>query len=144
MAFAVTEVKAYGLDISEPVQKRALQIVELKVTGTNSDVSLDIHDFGGTFWGDAGSSDEGALAKKVLQDVSTRVDKIVSYSFPEIQVNKTIVHSGATLGANQAKFALGANKIVGATLNAAEGLTSYNIVYVWSLKDGHRAVRAGF
>ncbi len=82
MAFAVTDVQAYGEFIDEAVTKRALQTVKLTFTRTSdgdgtiglSDDALSANDF----WHDAEANVTyaavGALAHKLWNDVTTKAE----------------------------------------------------------------------
>lgn len=72
MAFALTSIKAYGIEAEEPLNKDYKQFLELNITGLATDVDLDIGDYtGGTFWTAIGTTSDQAkallLALKAIQ-----------------------------------------------------------------------------
>lgn len=144
MAFALTAFRAYGVDVSEPVQKRALQIFECKITGTTADIALDLGDTGGTAWtaiAGGGSGTVGYAAKQYFIDILSRVDRFAGWSCLEIEgVLPALINTTATTG----KYAIANNTAVTCpkwSFYTGEGLTAYNFVLRWTLKDGHRTVR---
>ncbi len=50
MAFAVTKFNAYGRLNTNATPKRGIQIVELTITGANTDIAYDLGTTAGTFW----------------------------------------------------------------------------------------------
>lgn len=72
MTFAVTAVKAYGIEAEEAVTKRYKQVYILSITAANTDVTLDLGTYAGTFWTAAGGSTPGALALLALKDIQTK------------------------------------------------------------------------
>ncbi len=72
MTFALTSVKAYGIESSEPLQKRFKQYLELKGTAANTNVSYDFGTYAGTFWTAVGSTAPGTTALKAVKDIQTK------------------------------------------------------------------------
>jgi len=73
--FALTKYQAYGVLISSPVRKRAVQRVVLTYTAVNTDTDLDIGDDSGTFWTAAkADATYGAMATNAL----SHIQKIVA------------------------------------------------------------------
>lgn len=70
MTFAVTAVKAYAVESSEPLQSRFIQRLELDITATNTDTAWDFGNYTGTFWTAAGGSVAGAAALTALKDIN--------------------------------------------------------------------------
>ena len=137
MAFALTSLKTYGVDINEPVRKRQLQVCEFKITGTTADVDLDIGDVGGTFWTAAANAD----ALKAWKDVLASAENLISLESYDLK--KNFVPAGsAAIGAGLVKFN-GTQLAPEILMNATEGLTSYTITFTYSLKDEAKAVRFG-
>lgn len=142
MAFACTGYKAYGLDIQEPITKRALQVFELTVTGTAADVALDLSNVGGTAWSAIDNDATGLAAKTAFTTVLAKLDKMISWDCLEIKAAAIQALAG---GAGKFVLTLNTAKtMVDIALNAGEGLTGYKFVFVWTLKDEERALRAGF
>lgn len=72
MAFALTSIKAYGVEAEEPLNKDYRQFLEMNITGLATDIDLDIGDYtGGTFWTAIGTTSDQAkallLALKAIQ-----------------------------------------------------------------------------
>jgi hypothetical protein len=72
MAFALTSVKAYGVEAEEPLNKDYKQYLEANISGLATDVDLDIGDYtAGTFWTAIGTTSDQAkallLALKAIQ-----------------------------------------------------------------------------
>lgn len=74
MTFALTKFQAYGVEISEPLQKRFIQRAELDITAANTDTAWD---FGavtagglGTFWTAVGGTVPGSVALKAMRDIA--------------------------------------------------------------------------
>jgi hypothetical protein len=72
MAFALTSIKAYGVEAEEPLNKDYKQYLEANITGLATDIDLDIGDYtSGTFWTAIGTSSDQAkallLALKAIQ-----------------------------------------------------------------------------
>ncbi len=74
MTFALTRVKAYGIEASEPLQKINVQRVELDITGANTDVAYDVGDVTagslGTFWTAVSGTEPGTTALKAFRDIA--------------------------------------------------------------------------
>lgn len=145
MAFALTEYKAYGMDISEPVQKRALQVFECTITATAADVDLDIGDVAGTAWTAIDNNAIGLAAKTAFSEILGKVSRLVQASCPEIDNAFLPVYGDATPAtASVGRVNNTAKTCPEYVFAAGEGLTSYNFVFIWTLKNDHRAVRAGW
>lgn len=78
MAFALTKVRAYGVESEEPVNKRYLQRLILNITGANTDTDLDIGDYSGTFWTAVGATSPGAEALKVLKNIAVKAEQCLN------------------------------------------------------------------
>ena len=145
MAYALTDYRAYGLDISEPVQKRVIQVFECTVTADAADVDFDIGDVGGNAWGDIDGDAIGLAAKKALTEILTKVDRLYSWCCPEIEFAYLPANGDATPAAGYVGIVNNTAKTMPEFVFAAgEGATSCKLTFSWSLKDGQRAVRAGF
>lgn len=72
MALALTRVAAYGIESSEPLQKRFLQFLELDITGANTDATYDFGTYAGTFWTAVGATEPGATALKAIKDINIK------------------------------------------------------------------------
>jgi hypothetical protein len=145
MAFALTDYRAYGLDISEPVQKRAIQVFECTITAAAADVDLDLGDVAGNAWSAIDNNAIGLAAKTAMTEILGKVSRLVTASCPEIDNTYLPVYGDATPAAGSVGRINNTAKTCPEYVFAAgEGQTSYNFVFQWTLKDGMRAVRAGF
>jgi hypothetical protein len=145
MAFALTDYRAYGLDISEPVQKRAVQYFECTITAGAADVDLDIGDTAGTAWSAIDNNAIGLAAKVAFTEILGKVSRLASWSCPEIDFGFLPANGDATPAAGYVGIVNNTAKTCPEFVFAAgEGLTSYKMVFTWTLTDGARAVRAGW
>lgn len=71
MTFALTSMKAYGIESSEPLQKRFIQRLELKGTAANTNVAYDFGTYAGTYWTAVGGTSPGTTALKAIKDIQT-------------------------------------------------------------------------
>ena len=136
MAFALTSFEAFPLQIDEPIQKRAVQVVRFTITALAADVDLDFGDVAGTFWTAAianGTYGTSATAKTYWTQILANAASIISlYSF-EIQKNKVPVGSG-TVATGQVKFNVtaAAPEIL---FFAGEGITSLTLTLQINLQN---------
>jgi hypothetical protein len=145
MAFALSEYKAYGLDISEPVQKRAIQIFEMTLSGLAADVDLDLGDVAGNAWSAIDNTALGLAAKNAFTEVLAKCEKFMGYSCPEIEYSYLPANGDATPASGYVGIVNNTAKTCPEFVFAAgEGQLSYKFVFKWSLKNDHRAVRAGW
>jgi hypothetical protein len=145
MAFALTDYKAYGIDISEPVTKRAIQVFECTITGLAADVDLDIGDVAGNAWSAIDNNAIGLAAKVAFTEILGKVSRLISASCPEIDNAYLPVYGDATPAASSVGLINNTAKTCPEYVFAAgEGQTSYNFVFQWTLKDEQKAVRAGW
>jgi len=147
MAFAVTDYKAYGVDISEPVTKRAVQHLEMTITGLAADVDMDIGDQSGAFWTAAEADGTyGATAtacKAVIADIETKAAHRISFFLKGVTDLKKLIEDGGTTAGDD-YYLSGTTVMPEITIHTAEGLTSYKLHLAVALDDEERAVRAGF
>lgn len=84
MAFAVTVVEAYGIEVEEALNKRYIQYLNLTITAANTDTDWDLGDNVtgslGTFWTAADGTATGLTALGAIQDIETRARASVGYS----------------------------------------------------------------
>ncbi len=145
MAFALTEYKAYGMDISEPVQKRAWQVFECTITGAAADVDLDLGDVAGNAWSAIDGNAIGLAAKVAFTEILTKVDRLVQASCPEIDnVYLPVYGDGTPAAGSVGRINNTAVTCPEYVFAAGEGATSYRFVFVWTLKNEQKAVRAGW
>lgn len=81
MAFGLTRLRAYGIKGESATYKRSLQVVNMEITGTASDVDLDIGDDSGTFWTAVGKTGSGY---KALIDIINRSTCLSSFYCSEL------------------------------------------------------------
>lgn len=72
MTIVLTKVTAYGIEASEPLQKRFKQSLILEGTGANTDVTYDFGTYAGTFWTAVGSTEPGISALKAVKDINIK------------------------------------------------------------------------
>ncbi len=88
MAFALTRLRAWGDKIQTATALRGTQVVELSITGANTDTDADIGDDTGTFWTDA-------LADTTYGDVAaaaqTQLQAIVANALQLLAVNSEVL-----------------------------------------------------
>ncbi len=72
MTFALTAFVADGQEMDEAVTKRFRQRALFTITAANTDITLDIGVYAGTFWTAVGGSTIGAAALKAIKDIQTR------------------------------------------------------------------------
>ncbi len=80
MTFALTKVTAYGIEASEPLQKRFKQTLILEGTAANTNVAYDFGTYAGTYWTAVGSTAPGITALKAIKDIQTKAKAFVSAS----------------------------------------------------------------
>ena len=77
MTFALSRVRAYGVEADEATSKKFMQMVRLDITAANTDVDLDLGDYSGTFWSAVDGSEPGDTALKVFQDIQIRAKQFL-------------------------------------------------------------------
>lgn len=85
MAFALTKVRAYGIEAEEALNNKYQQKLILNITGLATDVDLDLGDYSGTFWTAVGGTEPGATALKAIQDIQTLADSFVGLGGTSIE-----------------------------------------------------------
>lgn len=80
MTFALTKVTAYGIEASEPLQKRFRQVLILEGTAANTNVSYDFGNYTGTYWTAVGGTQPGISALKAVQDIQIKALAFLSAS----------------------------------------------------------------
>lgn len=139
MAFGLKRMKTYGIKAYQFDTDTLWQGVELDITGTSSDVALDIGDSGGTFWTDVSESEP----QGIFQDVLDRIDGLISLSVPELYT-LLLAESGATLASGEYKITDPTTTDFSIDINATEGLTSYRVRLVYNLKADFNPVNYEF
>ncbi len=77
MTFALTRVRAYGVESDEAVTKKFMQYLRLDITAANTNVALDLGTYAGTFWTAVTGSEPGDTALKVVKDIQTRAFQFI-------------------------------------------------------------------
>ncbi len=72
MTFVLSKVTAYGVEASEPLQKRFKQVLILEGTAANTDVSYDFGTYAGTYWTAVGGTEPGITALKAIKDIQIK------------------------------------------------------------------------
>lgn len=138
MAFALAALRAYGLETNGNT-RRSIQRVVLDITGTTSDVALDIgDDTPGTFWTAARATEAGAQAHDFLKDVAAR-GTLVRYSvnslFDRVQ--------GSSASGSTYTVAI-QNERPNITMAANNGESSYRVTLDYELNEDLPAFAAAF
>ncbi len=124
MAFAVTGYRAYPVDIAIDKNIKAIQHLELAITGTSADVLLDLSNPAGTFWTAAGSSAVGAAALSALNAIVLIALGRKAFYLQGVTDGKVQTYTADTVASNGFKLT-SATVIPDVTQFAGEGLTSY-------------------
>lgn len=136
MAFAVTGVKAYGVEGEEPLSSKCYQqFLSLDITAANTDIDMDIGDMVagslGTFWTAAGGSTKGAIALRTLRQIVGRaanLHNVGGLSAYAQQITADLAAGGYTIAiANKAP------NILFVTGNAPTAIT---VTLCWNLQVG--------
>lgn len=136
MSFALTKFQAYGLYIDEAVTKKAIQRVEMTITGLAADVDLDIGDDSGTFWTAAlADGTYGTYATSALAAIQAVVARSQELSRVDIG---SLLDRGAPVGRTVTKITSSAGAGGGATeAMTVTGLLSTDLVLAVTQKtDG--------
>lgn len=80
MTFALTKVTAYGVEASEPLQKRFKQTLILEGTAANTNVAYDFGTYAGTYWTAVGSTAPGISALKAIKDIQIKAKSFIGAS----------------------------------------------------------------
>ena len=142
MAFALTKYKAYGLLVSGPSRKQAVQYVEMHITAADTDVDLDIADSSGTFWTAAqANTTYGDIATSALESISDIGDQsaaLLAVQSPEILIR---AQDNTSPGSGFYGISVSGNlpNIEWASGNAP---TSYQVTLTLALPDGVQPIRS--
>lgn len=127
MAFALTSYQADAIKYMGASQRRAIQTVVLTITGTTSDIDLDIGDDDGTFWTDAvADSTYGDIATSALsslQRIVAQASAVARIYSPEIESSG--VRAAAASGT--AYTLVHEDKRPDWAFASGQGLTSYTV-----------------
>lgn len=112
MAFAIVKAKMYGIQTGAPQRSKGIQVVELELTGANTDIDLDLGDPTGTFWTDAASSSPNCYAAvhsiltnigaNALSFIDVRGAALAAYAQAAVASTSgvTVINSAASAGGN--------------------------------------------
>lgn len=143
MTRAITSYKAYGLDISEPVTTRGLQVLNLVYTQANSDLTMDLADVAGTFWAEADADATGLAALAAITAVISKSEHRICWTAPAFEDAKTKIAAGGTLAATT-EYKITTSSIVPSFLFYTAGApTTVNFTLVTALSKEQLPVRAG-
>ncbi len=115
MTFALTAVKAYGIESSESLQKRFIQRLELKGTAANTNVAYDFGNYTGTYWSAVGGTGVGPKALTAIKGIQT-----IARSFLSAQGT----------GLNGYSLAPASTSLTTTFLSAASAAGSASVTYV--------------
>jgi hypothetical protein len=139
MTFALTKVRAYGIAVEQPCNKRYVQRLVLDITAAATDLTLALgsHVAGalGTFWDAVDGTEPGDSALKAIRDIVSRADAFVSVG--GIGVQEKVRGTAAASGVYSQTVT---NKCPNLVYNTAEAPTAYTLVLEWVLKDGAEPV----
>jgi len=129
MAFAITKCKAYGIQSGAATRSKGIQVVELELTGTTSDVDMDLGDDDGTFWGDVETSSPTVYANALalFQKIGAGALGFLDIKGPQL-FDRVQVASLTTTG--QILKAVEENR-PNISFNAADGEETYQLVLTW-------------
>lgn len=136
MAYALSKVEFYGIQVDEAITSRFHQVALLSITGLAADIDLDIGDYSGTFWTAVGGSAIGAKALLAIKDIQVKADTYISTT-SEVLAGKIQVASAPAAG--QYTLALnGTNThLPEIGFAAGGGATSFKVLLQWRLKPDH-------
>lgn len=99
MAFAITKCKAYGLQTGAPTRSKGFQVVELQLTGLNTDVDLDLGDDTGTFWTAVATSSPNCYASvlALLQNISANTLAFMGVQGEQLVAREKVASPGQVL-----------------------------------------------
>ncbi len=80
MTFALTKVTAFGIEASEPLQKRFKQVLILEGTAANTNVAYDFGTYAGTYWTAVGATAPGISALKAISDIQIKAKAFIGAS----------------------------------------------------------------
>lgn len=135
MAFAVTSYRAYPVDVAIDSNRKAIQHIEMTITGTSADVLMDFSNATGTFWTAAKTSTAGAAALTALTaiiGVSKGRKAFYLQGVTDGKVQTFTADTVATHGYKQTSATI----VPDVTVFAGEGLTSYFFSLGVALNDG--------
>ncbi len=144
MAFALVGFQARSYSMGSAAKVKAVQQVVLDITGSASDVDLDIGDDSGTFWTAAlADASYGALASSalvVLQNVASQSAALVAVESEQL-LDKVQSAAAAATG----EYALAIDDLgPNITFHTGEGDDAYKIILVWELNDNILPVTASY
>lgn len=103
MTLVIAGVNAYGIESEEPINKRYQQKLHLKLTGANTDATLDFGHFVagslGTFWTAAGASAPGVVALAAFRDIWLRAAFLTAFGSEELMKRDALAVTDAQIKA---------------------------------------------
>lgn len=135
MTFALTSVKAYGIEGEEAVNKRYTQRLILHVTSANTDTALDIGNPSGTFWTAVGSSSDQAVAGlAALKNIQTKALTYIGAMCTQMAAFAQVA-SGPSGSQYTVAMDSTYTQLPKFTFVSGSAPTTYDIVLNWILKD---------
>lgn len=141
MAFTLNSIEVYGIEASEPLQKKFKQTMVLDISAAAADVAYDFGNYSGTFWTAVGGTTVGAKALKAIKDIA-----IAAKTFTQAGGKGLFgkANTGSVAPAAATSYSLqpdGTNTTLpNIAFFAANGPTSAIIVLEWELKAGVKPV----
>lgn len=135
MAFGLTKIQAYAIEIDQPVTKKFKQYCVLDITGAAADVDVDLGDDSGTFWTAVGSAEALALLKACV----TQAGGVSPHTVKSEALNDRI-QIAAVSGAGEYSLAYQNNR-PNIAFNAGDGETSWKLVLEWDLPDNAHPIK---
>lgn len=140
MAFALTQLRAWGNKIQTATPLRGEQVVELTITQANTDTDCDIGDDTGTFWTAAGATDIGAAALVQLQAIVAQALQLTAVE-SEALINKTKVLVADVNAAGEYGLTVDNNR-PNITFYSGDAPTAWVLQLRYTLDDGQFPVAA--
>ncbi len=150
MAFAVTKFNAYGVLNTSPSIKRGTQLVELTITGANTDVAYDLGTTGGTFWTSAvADATYGGIATAardfMLTTLYGQVASCINVSSQQLNDPVGRYQAGSASSDTYTKaVAAVTTPVIELAFASAHAPTSGVYVYEWLLADNTEPLFASY
>lgn len=147
MAFAVRRFFAYGQLNDNPTIKRGVQVVQLAITGLNTDVAYDLGTVAGTFW-------TSAIADAIYGQIATAARDFILTALTKNVAQVLAIQSQQLVARLQAAAASGTSyvqTVAAVTTPTPELLfasgnapTSGTFLITWNLADNVEPITASY
>lgn len=137
MTFALSQVRAFGIESEEAISKRYIQAMVLNITAANTDIDLDLGDYSGTFW-TAVSGSAATAALSALKSIQLKAEsfwKVGGTSIAGYQQADASYDSVLALDSTATAGTTGATR----TLTVTGLLTTDTILKFTIVEDGANA-----